>query len=147
MYQERIHSATSWHDHLRHDTMFVALDDDLPGMKGMVIARVCIFFSFNYKKTNYSCTFVNWLVRDDDEPDLDTGMWTVSQEMHCGKPTSQVINVKTIARAAHLLPVFGSEQVPPTNEVQYYNSLDRYKSFFVNSFIDHHAHEFLTYHS
>lgn len=146
MYQERIRSVPSWHDHPRHNTVFVTLDEDLPGMKGMVIARVRLFFSFKYKNINYSCAFVNWLVRDDDKPDPDTGMWTVSPEMHRGKPTSQVIDVKTIACAAHLLPVFGSELVPPASKVQYYNSLDRYKSFFVNSFVDHHTHEFLIEH-
>ena len=65
----------------------------------------------------------------------------VSLEEHHGKPTSQVIDVKTIARAAHLIPVFGSSSIPA--EVHYYNSLDSYKSFFVNSFIDHHAYEFV----
>ena len=136
-----IRSTPSWYDHPRHDTVFVALDDSLPGMEGMVVARVQLFFSFNYKRVDYACAYVNWLVHDDDEPDSDTGLWMVSLEEHHGKPTSQVIDVKTIARAAHLIPVFGSSSIPP--EVHYYNSLDSYKSFFVNSFIDHHAYEFV----
>ncbi|KAF8263354.1 hypothetical protein EI94DRAFT_1597742, partial [Lactarius quietus] len=47
-----------------------------------------------------------------------------------------------IARAAHLLLVFGSDLVPI--DVQYHNSLDRYLSFFVNKFADCHSHELLT---
>jgi hypothetical protein len=142
MYQERIRSISSWYDHPHCDTVFVVLDDAIPSMKGMVIARICLFLSFHYKRADYSCAFVNWLVRDNNEPDPDTGMWTVSMEKHHGKPKSQVIDVRTIACAAHLLPVFGSEPVP--TEVQYHDSLDIYKSFFVNNFVDHHAHEFLT---
>ena len=142
MRQERIRSTPSWYDHPRYDTVYVVLDDTLPGMEGMVIVRVRLFLSFNYKRVDYSCAFVNWLVRDSDDPDPDTGMWIVSLEEQSGKPTAQVIDVKTIARAAHLLPIFGPDSVPI--DVQYYNSLDRYQSFFVNTFVDHHSHESLT---
>ncbi|KAI9449194.1 hypothetical protein BJY52DRAFT_1206414 [Lactarius psammicola] len=134
MLQERIRSMPSWYDHPCHDTVYVVLDDTLPSMEGMVITH--------YKRVNYACAFVNWLVCDDDKPNSDTGMWTVSLEEHHRKPVSQVIDVRTIARTAHLLPIFGSDPVPP--DIQYYDSLDRFKSFFVNAFVDHHAHAFLT---
>jgi hypothetical protein len=135
MHQERIHSTPSWYDRPRCDTVFVVLDESLPGVEGMVIAQVQLFFSFNYKRVDYACAYVNWLVRDDDKPDHDTGLWTVSlEEEHCGVLTSQVIDVRTIARAAHLIPVYGSDSISP--DIQYYNSLDGYKSFFVNSFVD-----------
>ncbi|KAH9047251.1 hypothetical protein EDB84DRAFT_1557647 [Lactarius hengduanensis] len=142
MRQERIRSTSSWYGHPRRDTVFVVLDEDLPGMEGMVVARVQLLFSFKYKRVDYACAYVNWLVRDDDKPDPDTGMWAVSLETRCGTLASQVIDVRTIARAAHLLPVYGRDSVLP--DTQYYNSLDRYESFFVNPFVDHHAHEFLT---
>ena len=35
----------------------------------------------------------------------------MSLERQRGKPTSQVIDVRTIAHAAHLLPVYGSDPV------------------------------------
>ncbi|KAI9444386.1 hypothetical protein BJY52DRAFT_1206719 [Lactarius psammicola] len=127
MLQERIRSMPSWYDHPCHDTVYVVLDDTLPSMEGMVITH--------YKRVNYACAFVNWLVCDDDKPNSDTGMWTVSLEEHHRKPVSQVIDVRTIARTAHLLPIFGSDPVPP--DIQF-------KSFFVNAFVDHHAHAFLT---
>ncbi len=92
MRQERICSTPSWYAQPRYDAIYVVLDDTLPSMEGMVIARVCLLFSFNYKRVNYNCAFVNWLVCDDDEP------------------------------------------------------LDRYQSFFVNTFVDHHTHEFLVDH-
>lgn len=61
-----------------------------------------------------------------------------------GVPTMQVIAVDTIARAAHLLPIYGSSRVP--DDLSHHDVLDRYRSFFVNHFIDHHAHEFITTH-
>ena len=142
MHKERIRSTPSWYDHPRHDTVFVVLDDSLPGMDGMVIARVRLLFSFNYKNVDHSCALVNWLVREGDKPDPDTGMWVVSLEKENGVPTTQVIDVKTIVRAAHLIPVFGSEKVP--SDVYHYNSLDRYRTFFINKYADHHSHELLT---
>jgi hypothetical protein len=144
MHQERIRSTPCWYDHPRHDTVFVVLDDTLPGMEGMVIARIQLFFSFDYRDVNHHCALVNWLVREDDEPDPDTGMWVVSLEKRNGVPTTQVIDVKTIVRAAHLLPVYGQDKVP--SDVYHYNSLDRYQSFFVNKYADHHSHELLTDH-
>ncbi|KAF8259290.1 hypothetical protein EI94DRAFT_1468050, partial [Lactarius quietus] len=107
--------------------------------KSMVIAHVELFFLFTYRRVKHCCAFVNWFVRDNDEPDLDTGMWVVSLEKQNGRSTTQVIDMKTITHAAYLLPVFGSD--PVTIDIQYHNSLDRYLSFFVNIFADCHSHE------
>jgi hypothetical protein len=112
MHQERIRSTPSWYDHPRHDTVFVVLDDSLPGMEGMVIARVQLLFSFNYKSVDHIAHLSTGLSARTTNLIPDTGMWVVSLEKRNGKPTTQVIDVKTIVRAAHLLPVFGGEKVP-----------------------------------
>jgi len=80
-------------------------------MAGMVIARVLLFFSFRYRQHDYSCALVNWFVTTDEKP--DTGMWTVRPELdEVGEcPTFQVIDINSIARGAHLLPVYGSSRV------------------------------------
>ncbi|KAI9454454.1 hypothetical protein BJY52DRAFT_1122761, partial [Lactarius psammicola] len=45
MLQEWICSTPPWYDHSHHDTVYVVLDDTLPGMEGMVIARrTCLIF-------------------------------------------------------------------------------------------------------
>ncbi|KAF8486338.1 hypothetical protein DFH94DRAFT_622818, partial [Russula ochroleuca] len=44
--------------------------------------------------------------------------------------------------AAHLIPVFGSSFVP--GELCYSDSLDVYHAYFVNNYIDHHSHKFLS---
>lgn len=139
MHRERIRSTPTFHGAERRDTAFVVLDQDKPGMEGMVIAWIQLFFSFTYRRRQFSCAFVNWFVpvgRDED-----TGMWVVKLERRRGLPTSQVIDVDTIARGAHLLPIFGSERVP--EKFDHNHALDRYKKFFVNHFVDHHSHEFI----
>ena len=111
-------------------------------MEGMEIGRVLLFISFYYRRKPYSCALINWFVHD-DEPDADTGMWTVQLERdQKGEPTVQVILLKTIARGAHLLPVYGSTRVP--DNFSHHDALDSFSSFFVNHFVDHHAHELIT---
>ena len=81
-------------------------------MEGMVVAQVHLFIYFCYKHVDYSCAFVNWLVYDDDECKCNTCLWMVSLEEHKGQPTSDIIDVRTIACAAHLIPIFGSDPIP-----------------------------------
>jgi hypothetical protein len=143
MHRERIRSTPSFHGHPRRDTVFVVLDDSKHGMEGMEVGRVLLFFSFSYRRQVFACALINWFVHD-DKPDVDTGMWTVQLELdrRDGKPTVQVIPLETIARGAHLLPVFGSERIP--DDFSHHDALDEFNSFFVNHFVDHHAHEFIS---
>jgi hypothetical protein len=113
-------------------------------MEGMVIARILLFFSFRYRDRDFSCALVinNWFIHTDEKPDEDTRMWVMELErMRDGRPTFQVIELDTIARGAHLLPVYGSNPLPPNFDFN--DSLDSFNSFFVNHFIDHQAHEFV----
>jgi hypothetical protein len=140
--RERIRSTPSFHGHERRDTVFVVLDESKTGMEGMEIGRVLLFFSFHYRRKNYSCALINWYVHD-GEPDRDTGMWTVQLECDVGgQPTIEVVDIDTIARGAHLLPIYGSSRLP--DDFSHHDALDSFNSFFVNHFIDHHAHEFIT---
>ena len=140
---ERIRSSPSFQGVPRRDTVFVELDATKPGLPGMVIARVLLFFSITYRRVDYSCALVNWFLRDDDVADEDTGMWTVRLEKDRWKqPVFEVINVDSIVRGAHLLPIFGTQRVP--ERFLFHEALDRYKSFFVNHFVDHHVHELIT---
>jgi len=142
MRREIIRSTSSFHGHERRDTVFVVLDDSQKGMEGMEIGRVLLFFSFSYRQQTYSCALINWYIHN-NEPDHDTGMWPVQLEQDAqGHPTVDVIDVDTIARGAHLLPIYGSFRVP--DDFDHHEALNCYKSFFVNHFIDHHAHEFIT---
>ena len=146
MYREQIRSSPLWYGSPRRDTVFVSLDDAL-GMRGMVIARVHLFFKFRdpYLDNEFPCALVSWFVRVDDEPDGDTGMWVVSPEWEGCSPASpltlQVIHLESIARSAHLLPVFGTGFLP--EDFPFTAALDSFEKYFVNKFADHHIHQFL----
>ncbi|KAI9430611.1 hypothetical protein H4582DRAFT_2113755 [Lactarius indigo] len=112
--RERIRLTPYFFGHPRRDTVFVVIDDSQAGMEAMEIGRVLLFFLFEYRRKNFSCALVNQLVR----------MWVVKQELdRRGQPTLEVIHV-------------------PEN-FHYYHALDTYHSFFVNHYVDHHAHEFI----
>ncbi|KAH8979015.1 hypothetical protein EDB92DRAFT_1821230 [Lactarius akahatsu] len=94
------------------------------GMEALEIRRVLLFFSFEYWRKNFSC------------------MWVVKQELdRHGQPTLEVIHVDSIAQAAHLLPIYGDSRVP--ENFHYHCALDSYRTFFVNHYVDHHAHKFI----
>lgn len=139
--KELIRSTPSFFGHERRDTVFVVLDESKKGMEGMEIGRVLLFFSFSYRRRDFSCALINWFVHD-PERDQDTSMWTVNLECdRRGRPTVEVIDVDSIARGAHLLPIYGASRVP--DNFSYHDALDSFNSFFVNHFVDHHAHEFI----
>lgn len=144
MKSECTQSTPCFQGYAHCNTVFVVLNDSLPGMKGMEIGCVLLFFSFHYHRKDYSCALINWFIHT-DQLDNDTGMWMGESECdQNGHPMVQVITIDTIACAAHLLPIYGSSRVP--DDFSHHEALDRYRSFFVNHFVDHHAHEFIMTH-
>ncbi|KAJ6472268.1 hypothetical protein DFH09DRAFT_1475959 [Mycena vulgaris] len=143
MSRERIRSNPNWHGaYPRHDTVFIETDSERPGMEGMVIGRVLLFFSFTNAPKTYSCALVHWFSPHGDGPDPDTGMWVVTPEMEdAGVKSLAIVNLDCIARAAHLLPVYGSAMLP--EDFHFSHSLDAFRAFFVNRYTDHHTFEFL----
>ena len=78
MWCECIHALPSWQKGAPHyHTIFIETDPDSPGMLGVDVAQVHVFFSFNYNDTKYCCALVDWLSHVGDKPDEDTGMWVV----------------------------------------------------------------------
>ncbi|KAN0134484.1 hypothetical protein V8E53_007630 [Lactarius tabidus] len=139
--REQIRLTPNFFGHPRRDTVFVVTDDSQAGMEGMEIGHVLLFFSFEYWCKTFPGALINWFVHTDGR-DPDTQMWTVKPEFdRCGEPTLEVIHLDSIARAAHLLPVYGQSHVP--EDFDYHTVLDSFNSFFVNHYIDHHAHEFI----
>jgi hypothetical protein len=141
MTRECIHARPQWRkgSH-RHDTIFVNSDPSLPGMRGLLIAHVMLFFSFQLRDVTWPCALVHWFSADDRLPDEDTGMWIVSPDKDVnGGPVLAVIHVDTILRAAHLLPVFGPRPIPV--DLHFSETLDAFQTFYVNKYIDHHAYD------
>jgi hypothetical protein len=139
---ERIRAVTSWRKGpSRYDTVFINTDPAAEGMRGLDVARVRLFFSFSFEGVQYPCALVHWFSRKDNSPDDTTGMWIVEPDMSDddGETLASIVHLDTILRAAHLLPVFGSEHVSRT--LSFTDTLDAFSSFYVNKYADHHAFE------
>ncbi|KAJ7884272.1 hypothetical protein B0H13DRAFT_2537445 [Mycena leptocephala] len=139
MYSERIRPNPNWHGYPRRDT--VLIDADGPVMRGLVIGRVLLFFSFTFSNKEHQCALVHWLVPVGDAPDPDTGMWVVEPELDQRQPSLAIVPIDTMARAAHLIGVYGSQPLPEHFHFSF--TLDAFRRYFVNPYPDHHMYEFL----
>ncbi|KIJ05455.1 hypothetical protein PAXINDRAFT_93461, partial [Paxillus involutus ATCC 200175] len=87
---------------------------------GMEVVRVLAFFSFIFQGELYPCAVVCWFNHIGDEPDEDTGMWIVRLSLVNDNPRCQanvsIIHTDTIFRAAHLIPVYSAQPIPPNIE-------------------------------
>ncbi|KAF8815688.1 hypothetical protein BYT27DRAFT_7079395 [Phlegmacium glaucopus] len=137
MRQEHIRSTPSWRSSgPRHDCVFVVEDEDKEGFQGMSVVRVKLFFSFRYEGEKYPCALVEWFKKVGRSPDKQTGMWVVKpEEDHHGRRLTSVVHLDTVLQGAHLIPGF----LPPNFNHTW--SLDPFKAFFVNKYVDHHANE------
>lgn len=139
--RERIRCTPSWRGRgARRDTAFVVEDQDKPGMKGLRVVRVKLFFSFQHDGTTYPCALVEWFKSFGRRPHADTGMWEIRPEHSTGVHRDMsILHLDTFLRGAHLLPIFDNRPLPFGFDYKY--TLDLFPSFFVNKYIDHHAHE------
>ncbi|KAI0669170.1 hypothetical protein C8Q78DRAFT_978303 [Trametes maxima] len=142
MRREWIRSAASWRGGgPRRDCVFVAQDTAQLGFRGLLVARVRLFFSFSFQGVVYPCALVSWFSAVGDEPDRDTGMWVVTPDLDPERrPFMDIIHLDSIVRGAHLIGVVSEGSFLPY-EVGPAHSLDIFQKFFVNKYIDHHAHE------
>ena len=136
MYSETIRSAPRWKSGgatgPRRDCIFIDSDSDEPGMKGLEIARVFLFFSFEVDKRVYPCALVRNFQKTYAGPDPDNGMWVVQPEHATdGSRSMSVVHVDAIVRAAHLIPVFGGPSTLPP-QLKFSLALDSFRAFYVN---------------
>ena len=142
MRSERIRAVDTWRGGPgRYDCMFVNMDPFAKGMQGLDVARVRLFFSFTYEGIKYPCALIHWFSRVSESPDdSDMGMWVVEPDiLEDGEHHAAVIHLDSIFRAAHLIPVYGEEFVP--TYLSFTDSLDAFRAYYVNKYIDHHAFE------
>ena len=74
------------HGKEQHDVMtlyFFETDPELPGMRGMTIGHVFLFFSFMFQDVHFPCALIHLYPTDGTEPDEDTGLWGV---LYCAPP-------------------------------------------------------------
>jgi hypothetical protein len=139
MRRERIRAVPSWRrGPPRYDCILVNSNPELPGMRGLNIARVSRFFSFNFRGTTYPCALIRWFSHIGDEPDVDTGMWMVEPVPDADRPFA-LIHLDCVVRAAHLIGIYGDRFLPPG--FHFSRSLDSFLAFYVNKYADHHMFE------
>ena len=143
MFRERIRAVESWRKGpARHDCVFVSQDSTLPGFRGYFIARVRLFMSITHRRFTHPCALVEWFSTVGNAPCPKTGMWMVEPDFNAlGNPAMSLIHLDAVFRGAHLMGVAGQGQFIP-RQLEFHNSLDAFRSYYVNKYIDHHAHEF-----
>ncbi|KAJ6612468.1 hypothetical protein B0H10DRAFT_2052194 [Mycena sp. CBHHK59/15] len=140
MRRERIRSTPKWRKHgPRRDCAFAVENQEEDGFRGMSVVRVQLFFSFTHDGVDYSCALVEWFKKVGRSPDIETGMWIIEPEMKGHARLTTIVHLDTLLRGAHLIPVYGTGHIPVG--FRYIHSLDAFKSFHVNKYIDHHANE------
>ena len=110
MRHERIRSCPLWQKKApQRDCALVVEDDDKPGMKGMNVVRIQLFFSFHHLDKYYPCALVEWFSTVGRSLDLTTGMWRVKPDVQQHGQFMSVIHLDAFLRGVHLLPIFGSD--------------------------------------
>ena len=140
MRREIIRATPSWRGGPgRYDCVYVAKGGVDVGFQSLLVARVCLFFSCGYNGCDYSCALVDWFLPVAGEVDELTGMWIVAPETdNQDRRVQSVISLDSIIRSAHLIPVYGNDLVPI--DFHFSETLDAFKAYYVNKYIDHHAH-------
>ncbi|KAG2088366.1 uncharacterized protein F5147DRAFT_748442 [Suillus discolor] len=129
MLRQRIHSCRSWYNGpAGHDC-------------GLYVAQVILFFSITYRGQLYPCALVRWFAPIGNEPCKSTGMWMVEPELDdgSGERLVSIIHLDSIMRAAHLIGVYGSQDIP--HHLKHTDSLVAFSAYYVNKFSDYHAYE------
>jgi hypothetical protein len=147
LYRETIRCTPKWQtgDTVAHrrDCVVLNTGSDAPGMRGLNVARVHLFFSFEIGDQSFSCALVHEFFKTFHDPDPDNGMWVVEPDLDRDNyRVMSVIHVDSIIRAAHLLPVFQGDMTVP-REIDFSHTLDIFTAFYVNKYIDYHAFETL----
>ena len=140
--REYIRATPSWRNGAaRYDCVFLNTDPEIEGMCGLEVARVLAFFSFVFSDEEYQCALIHWFCRVDSEPDQDTGMWIIEPEFNIDEqPLIAIVHVDSIYCAAHLIPVYQTNRYI-SRSLSMHDTLDTFKQFYVNKFVDHHAFE------
>jgi hypothetical protein len=140
MHQQMIRSNPSFRGRPRFDTVLVKIGEQ-DGFAGMAVARVLAFLVFKHEGVSYECCYVEWFRRRSDEPDPVTGYWVVEPDLDAqGQRCTDIIHIDCVVRPCHLIGECGDERLPrdlSDSSVV----LDVFSSFYVNHYIDYHAHE------
>jgi hypothetical protein len=143
LYRETIRSTPRWQTSgttaPRRDCVLLATGSDMAGVRGLDVARVHLFFSFVFMGEAFQCALVHEFCKTFTDPDPDNGLWILEPDYNPGgSRIMSVVHLDSIVRGAHLLPVF-KDDTPIPREINFTNTLDVFKGFYLNKYIDYHA--------
>lgn len=141
MFRERIRCVNSWRGGPpRRDCVFITHDEDLPGFQGLYVGQVLAWMKIKHENICYCAALITPFETVGDQPCPLTNMWKVHRlRDNTGRCILKIIHLDAIFRSTHLIGVPGTSSIP--YEVNHTNALDAYRTFYVNKFIDYHAHE------
>jgi len=99
------------------------------------------FFSIHHNRAHFPCAFVSWYSTIGTTLCAETGMWKVEPDFdNTGNLAMSIIHLDSMVHGAHLMGIAGTTRVP--HNLTFDHSLDAFQAFYVNKYIDHHAHEY-----
>ena len=99
-----------------------------------------MFFKVKHRSIMYPCALLTWFSAVGDAPCPDTGMWIIEPDLdRHGQQIMSVVHIDTIPRGAYHMGRADKHSIP--HQLKQTDSLDAFKSFYVNKYIGYHAHE------
>jgi hypothetical protein len=146
MHYEILRSTSLWRgEYKRCDTVLVKVGDPDDLLGGLYAARIVRLLAITYDGVRYPCALVEWFLPIDDTPDEVTGMWRVRPDnlrRRRGEPLARrrtdIISLDDVVRGCHLIPEYGRTWI---DNAHFSHSLLKYRTFFLNHYVDYHAHE------
>ena len=140
MRRKYIRATSGWRNGpARYDCVLVNTKPDVDGARRFEVARIFLIFSFLHRGKEYPCAFVQWYSFIGTKPDEDTGCWIVEPDIGDDEsPHVAVIHIDCILRAVYLMPVTRTPCFV-NRSITMHTSLDTFKLFYLNRFVDNHA--------
>ena len=125
------------------DCVLIATGSDVAGVRGLEVVRVHLLFSFTFRDQVFECALVHEFCKSFTDPNPDNGLWIFEPDLAPDRSRiMSIVHLDSIIRAVHLLPVF-KDDTPIPREINFTHTLNVFKSFYLNKYIDYHAFETL----
>ena len=124
----------------QHDCVLVAMNTTSPGFSSTQVACIHLLLLITHLDMVIPCALMDWFILEGNKPDPTTGMWVVKPEYTQNNwHFSSIIHLNSVLRGIHLLPVHKKCMVIQAHS--HSRSLDIYRRFYMNKYIDYHAFE------
>ena len=108
-------------------------------MAGLNVVQVQLFFSLVYDDVLYPLALMDWFKRGGCDP--LTELWVVHPDVSYRLWDRTVLHLDLFLHGMPLIPVYENHALPL--DLQSTDSLNVFKAYYVNKYINHHAHEII----